>query len=230
MTGRRLTAWSRRDFLNHGYTGIMIIMIMYMLTPGDLRAQRSGDVCAQESVILERFVQKTSGISSMTCDFVQTKHISLLAEELKSSGSMTFRKPGQLRWEYTEPYIYRFIFNGERVFIGNDDRNNVIEARKNSIFGTIARVMMNTVSGRIGELKNDFDISLEGPATAHSINLIPKKREMKRLLSKVELTVDEKAGTITHIRLTEKNGDTTDITLSDIKLNTPVDETPFIIP
>jgi len=169
-------------------------------------------------------------IESMTCSFVQTKHMSLLADELVSHGTMAFEKPGHLRWEYTRPYSYRFVLNGDRVFVGNDDRNSVIETGNSKIFGTIARVMMNTVTGRIEELGADFGVEVSGTSPGRVVTLTPKKREMKQMFKSVRLTLDEKSGTVGHIKLCEKNGDETDIVLSDIKLNIPVDAALFVVP
>lgn len=200
----------------------MILLILMALIAGGIGAD-DGDV-------VRLLGERAGQVETMTCDFVQTKRMSLLADELVSHGTMSFSRPGKLRWEYTRPYSYRFVFDGDRVFIGNDSRSNVMDAGSSKIFGTIARVMMNTVTGRVDKLGADFVVSVSGSAPSRVIMLTPKKREMKQLLKQVELTLDEKAGIVTHVRLSEKNGDVTDIALTGIKLNQPVDATLFTVP
>lgn len=184
-------------------------------------------VTASDDDVVGILGSQASEIETMTCDFVQTKQMSLLADKLVSYGTMAYRRPGSLRWEYTRPYSYRFIFNGDKVFVGNDDRNSVIDAGSNRIFGQIARIMLNTVTGHIDELHRDFLVEVKGDGPVRVLSMTPKKRELKQLLRMVELTFDEETGVVTHIGLTEKNGDVTDIALSDIKKNRPIDEKIF---
>lgn len=166
----------------------------------------------------------------MTCCFVQTKHLSLLADEMVSRGTMSFKRPGLMRWEYTSPYSYRFVFDGDRVFVGNDYRSNVMDAKSNRMFGQIARIMISTVTGQLADAKSDFDISVGGTDESPTLTLTPRKREIKQLLSSVDLVLDTSANMVKEIKLREKNGDVTDIVLSDIVLNKPLDASLFVIP
>lgn len=200
------------------------LRLVILVVAGILSAAAQGDDA------LSRFGDRVAAVGTMSCKFKQTKTIALLSDELVSQGRMYYDKSGKLCWEYLTPYEYRFVLNNGKVYMGNDKRNNVADVADNKIFGTIARVMMNTVTGRIGELDKDFEVRTGGESPARVVTLVPKRREMKQLLKQVELTLDEKAGTVTHIRLSEKNGDVTDIALTDIKLNVPADETHFIIP
>lgn len=185
---------------------------------------------AQGEDVLSRLGGFATGVKTMTCSFVQTKRMVLLSDDMVSHGRMAFLSPDRLSWVYQTPYEYRFVLNGDKVYVGNDKRSSTVDIAENKLFGTIARVMMNTVVGRIDDLKADFGISVTGEAPSRVVGLTPKRREMKQMLKQVELFLDEKAGTVTHIRLSEKNGDVTDIVLKDIKLNVPIDETSFVIP
>ena len=185
---------------------------------------------AQGDDVLSRLDGFATGIKSMTCSFVQTKRMVLLYDDMVSHGRMAFQSPDRLSWVYQTPYEYRFVLNGDKVHVGNDKRSSTVNISENKLFGTIARVMMNTVTGRIDDLKADFGISVKGDAPSRVVCLTPKRREMKQMLRQVELMLDEKTGTVTLIRLSEKNDDVTEIVLKDIKLNVPIDETSFVIP
>ena len=42
-------------------------------------------------------------ISTMQAEFVQTKHLKILARPITSEGRIFYRRPGDIRWEYTTP-------------------------------------------------------------------------------------------------------------------------------
>lgn len=185
---------------------------------------------ADAGPVLEALSRSAAGVETMTCRFVQTKHLSLLADKMVSQGTMAFSRPGRLRWEYTSPYSYRFVSDGSKVLVGNDERSNVMDAAANRMFGQIARVMIATVTGSIAESRADFDIAVSGRSPARVLTLTPKRREIKQLLKSVDVILDETAGTVSGITLREKNGDVTEIVLTDIILNKPLDASLFAIP
>ncbi len=180
--------------------------------------------------VVEKLSRAAADVETMTCRFVQTKHLSLLADEMVSRGTMSFKRPGLMRWEYTSPYSYRFVFDGDKVFVGNDSRSNVMDAKSNKMFGQIARIMISTVTGRLADAKADFDIAVGGTSESPILTLTPRRREIKQLLKSVDLVLDSSARMVTRISLREKNGDVTDIVLSDIVLNKPLDASLFAIP
>ena len=194
-------------------------------TPGGGRASVSDDVAAA----MARVNSVATGIKSMTCRFDQTKHLAMMRDEMKSSGSVAFVSPSCLRWEYTAPYSYRFIFNGDRVYVGNDAGGNVIDAKTNRIFGEIARLMINTVTGHIMDSADDFAFELKAGRQTSTFTLSPRKRELRQIISSIDLTFDNSTYNIQSVTLHEKNGDHTDIHLYDIQLNKPVNENLFVI-
>lgn len=205
---------------------LLSIASMSARTPGrDRDAAMPDDVAAA----IVRVNDVAKGIRTMTCSFSQTKHLAMLRDEMKSTGTMAFVSPSRLRWEYTSPYSYRFIFNGDRVYVGNDAGSNVIDTRSNRMFGEIARLIINTVTGHIIDSADDFTFALTTGDRASTFTLTPRKRELRQLIGSIDLTFDNTTSNIQSVTLREKNGDYTDIRLHDIQLNKPVDEKLFVI-
>ncbi|MDE7386342.1 MAG: outer membrane lipoprotein carrier protein LolA [Muribaculaceae bacterium] len=209
------------------------ILLALVLCAASLTARTSGGdraaVPADVAAAIERVNGVAGGIRTMTCRFSQTKHLAMLRDEMQSSGTMAFVSPSRLRWEYTEPYSYRFIFNGDRVYVGNDAGSNVIDTRTNRMFGEIARLIINTVTGHIIDSADDFTFELTPGDKTSTFTLTPRKRELRQLISSIDLTFDNSGYNIQSVTLREKNGDHTDILLHDIQLNKPVNENLFAI-
>lgn len=184
----------------------------------------------QKQNVIGKINRAASGLKSMSCTFTQTKFLSLLSDKMVSAGKMYYSQPNKLRWEYTNPYQYLFIFNGNKVYVGNKSRKDVINTNNNKIFKEVARIMMSTVTGTALSNSSDFAIDVADVKTKWQITLIPKKKEMKKMFSKIVLSFNKSNLMISEINIYEKNNDRTNIKLNTIKTNSAVNETLFAIP
>ena len=141
----------------------------------------------QKQDVIGRINKAASGLKSMSCSFTQTKYLSLLSDRMVSEGKMNYKQPNKLRWEYTTPYQYLFIFNGTKVYVGNKSRKDVIDTNTNKVFKEVARIMMSTVTGTALSNSSDFSIYVADGNTLWQITLVPKRKEMKKMFSKIVL-------------------------------------------
>lgn len=185
---------------------------------------------AQQKEVIAKINKATSGLKSMSCSFTQTKHLSLLSDKMVSEGKMSYKQPNKLRWEYTSPYQYLFIFNGTKVYVGNKSRKDVIDTNSNKLFKEVARIMMSTVTGTALSNAADFSVSVEDGKTSWNVTLIPKKKEMKKMFTRIVLSFSKSDLMISEINLHEKNNDRTNIRLRNIKTNIAINENLFAIP
>ena len=57
-------------------------------------------------------------------DFTQEKNLSVLSEKIKSKGVFMFMKQNRTRMEYTSPFKYLLVINGDKVFIKDEQKSN----------------------------------------------------------------------------------------------------------
>lgn len=185
---------------------------------------------AEQRQVIDKINAAASKMTTMTCSFVQTKQLSLLNDNMVSRGQMTYKQPDKLRWEYTSPYSYTFTFNGTKVYVGGKGRKDVIDTTQNKIFKEVARIMMSTVTGKALSNPADFTVSVTATDSAWDVTLVPRKKEMKQMFSKIILTFSKSRMMINEINIFEKNGDRTSIKLNDIVTNGTVKTNTFDIP
>ena len=185
---------------------------------------------ARKQEVIARINSAVSRLHTMSCSFVQTKHLSLLSDKMVSEGRMYYSQPDRLRWEYTSPYKYLFIFNGNKVYVGNDSRKDVIDTNTNKIFKEVARIMMSTVTGTALSNAADFDTEAAEEKGSWMVTLVPRKKEMRRMFAKITMTFSKSASMISELSIYEKNGDRTDIKFKDVLSDAKVDESLFSIP
>ena len=86
---------------------------------------------SQQQGVMEKIDRAARSMSSMQCDFIQTKRMKLLRGEMQSRGVMYFKKPDCLRWQYTAPYDYTFILNGDKVSLASTKSKQKIDVQRN---------------------------------------------------------------------------------------------------
>lgn len=165
----------------------------------------------------------------MQCDFAQTKSLKMLGDKMVSRGQMWCEQPNMLRWQYNTPYTYTFILNNNKVTVKKGNHSDVIDVNKNKMFKEIARIMMNSVLGKVLTDKAAFKSSVIHKGNYYIVTLIPQKKEMKQMFTSILLHYDTKLKLVTKVEMHEKNGDSTLIELKNIKKNTPINASQFKI-
>ncbi len=181
----------------------------------------------QQAQILTKVEKASAAMNSMQCNFTQTKSMKMLKKDMQSKGVMYFKKNDQLRWQYTSPYDYIFILNGDKVRLKSSKSNKIIDVQKNKIFRQITGIILNSITG--GGLKNtnDFTVELYQSGKGYFAKLYPKKKELKQIYTYIEIHFNSALTMVERVVMAEKTGDSTQVALSDVKTNASIDEKLF---
>lgn len=193
---------------------IIRIFLMLFLCSAGVMAQGTN-----EEEVIRKVNAVASTMKTMQCDFVQTKTLKLLNDKMVSRGKMYYQQGNKLRWEYTSPYAYTFLLNGQKVQISQGKRSDVIDVNQSKIFKEIARIMMNSVVGKSLSDQKDFKTSITASSSEWIATLTPQRREMKQMFQKIVLHFNKTAAMVSAVELVEKKGDKTVIVLKNVKKN-----------
>ena len=96
----------------------------------------------------EAKLEKTaSSIKTIQSDFVQEKQLSFMTEGIKSEGRFFFRDDVKVRWEYTAPFQYLIIINGEKLYIKDEEKLSTIGLGSNEMFQEINSMVVGSIQG-----------------------------------------------------------------------------------
>lgn len=183
----------------------------------------------QQEQVIQKIVLATASIKTMQCDFKQTKKMKMMKNQMKSSGTMYYKSPNKLRWQYNTPYSYIFVMNGSKVSVKSANGIQHIDAQHNKIFKQISNIILGCVTG--GNLKNsgDFSIEIWKENGSYSAKLVPKKKEYKSLYNYINIKFNSSLSMIENVEMSEKSGDTTFVNLFNVKVNHSVGENFFTV-
>ena len=183
----------------------------------------------QQIQILDRIEKSSSAMTSMQCDFTQTKRMKLLKKEMTSKGVMYFKKDNKLRWQYTSPYDYTFIMNGDKVRIKSTKSTQDINVQGNKIFRQITNIILNTVTGGGLKSASDFTVEVYQSDKGYFAKLYPKKKEVKQIYNVIEIYFNASLTMVSSVRMIEKTGDETLVNLNNLKANASINEKMFSV-
>ena len=181
----------------------------------------------QEKQVLAKMDQSSNALRSLQCDFVQSKRMKILSKEMQSKGILYFKKPDKIRWQYTSPYDYTFIMNGDKVQIKSAKTTKSIDIQGNKIFRQISTIILNTITS--GGIKNssDFNVELYKSGNIYFAKMLPKKKEVKQVYSSIEVYFNSALTMVDTIKMIEKSGEYTVVKLVTPKINAAINESVF---
>lgn len=168
-------------------------------------------------------------INTLQCDFTQTKQLRMLNNKLTSRGRMYYQKSDRLRWEYTSPYSYTFLLNGNQALMRQGRQTKVSSTAGNKTLREVSRIMMSSVVGNCLSNTRDFKVALRQVGGRWQATLTPQRGTMKQMFKNIRLTFNRQTKQVQSVLLTEKNGDTTLIELHNTIINKAIDAKIFAL-
>ena len=164
-------------------------------------------------------------IKSISAEFVQEKHLKILARPLVSSGVFFYQAPASLRWEYRAPVRNILLMNNDRTerHVATD-AGLVKEAGANlQAMQVVMEQITQWLDGRFDE-NPMFAANLEpGP----KIVLVPKEKAFSKMIQRIELVLSHRAGVIDTVTIYETDDSFTKLVFKNVVLNQPMDDSIF---
>lgn len=182
---------------------------------------------AAETAAFKKEVQNQSAkTTSITADFEETKHVSVLKNASTSSGIFRF-KGDKLLWQYQAPKKSAMLFNGQNLKIKSEKgKITSIDLNKNKRFKQLQQLMTGSYNGDLFDEKS-FDITYFKDGSSKSAVLKPKSKDMSKHIKEVVLTFKNDENTVSEIKITESSNDYSVIRLKNKKLNTSLSDNVF---
>lgn len=168
---------------------------------------------------LQRHYQQTT---SFTAKFNQ-KITPAGGIERGRDGTVYYRKPGRMRWEFGGNDTETIVSDGTTLYTYQPDLNQVIETPLEQAFrsSSAASFLLG-----VGNLERDFDASLPAAPPADGLKHVVLKPKADG--ETIEMGLDPATFDIRSLRLTDQLGNVTYLSFSQIKTGAALDDKMFI--
>ena len=176
---------------------------------------RSGLTAPESEQLLEKVERKYSTFSDLEANFLQRSFFLGLGQVVLSKGSVRFKTPGMMDWQYEQPEKQRFVTDGTALWFYQPDLNQVMIAAFSSSFDS--ELPVSFLLG-VGSLKQTFSLKSACRSEAgHVFSLEPKKADPN--LAEFYLLSDPQTYLPLGAKVVDVGGNDTVILFHGIKLN-----------
>ncbi|MCQ9123683.1 hypothetical protein BKG91_01215 [Rodentibacter caecimuris] len=153
---------------------------------------------------------------SVQGDFVQERHLKALSRPIITEGEFTLVANKGLLWQMEKPFPIQLRVTEKGIMQWNGKQwiNNGKLGQAEQI-----RLFLGLLSGDVNGLKTQFKLALSGTTEQWKVTLTPDSLLMKQIFNQITIQGNE---VVKRIQLDETQGDRTDITFKNNRINQPL--------
>lgn len=202
-------------------------LVLFFIIPMCAFAQIKGFSPVKDLPTFKKnFAEASKKLNSIKCDFIQEKNLSVLSEKITSKGMFFFKKQNMARMEYTTPFKYLLIINGDKVFIKDEQKSNTFSSKSNKLFENINKIMIDCVQGTALDNSN-FTSTISENEKQYLLELTPQIKKMKDFIKKINIYIDKKDFSVNKFDMIDASGDNTSLTFLNKQFNIGVTDANF---
>jgi outer membrane lipoprotein carrier protein len=169
---------------------------------------------ADVAVALQR---KYDSVKDFSASFTQTYEGGVLRRKGSETGTVSVKKPGRMRWDYTSPEKKLFVSNGQTMFLYFPNEKQVMKNDVPSQDQATSAVLF--LMGK-GNIVRDFNVRWAdgGSDTTYRLRLDPKTRQSE--YDWLEITADRETLRIVGLTAADAQGGRSSFSFSNFKENT----------
>jgi len=163
---------------------------------------------------IENLMQIRQQIKSATAHFTERRYLQILREPLESSGVLSYVAPDQVQKETLQPKPERLSIDRDTLTIdeGPSGEKRTLSLQEYPEIWAFVESIRATLAGDLPALTRFYSVQFTGNAAAWQMLLLPEQRKMQDLVKWIR--IDGSQGSIRSIETEERNGDHSEMTVT----------------
>ena len=198
-------------------------LAMAIVTPahGETIAPVSAPMKSDLKQVLSRLQRHYRDTNSFSAKFNE-EITTVGAPKRQRNGTVSFRKPGRMRWEFAAPEVQTIVSDGETLYSYDPELNQVVETPLKQALKSSSATSFLLGMGNINrDFKAAFANSIASDGLVHLL------LDSKAGGYKIEIGLDPKTYNLMTLTLTDQLGDVTKVDFSDIHNNVELPDSTF---
>lgn len=203
----------RREWLRLAASLALAIAGVGASQPGTLNAR--ADLFDE---IYRRGQKQNGSLRALTASFTEATTSALLTKPLMARGTVAVERPSRVVLRYTEPEERLVIIDGNTMTMTWPSRG----VRQNRDIGAAQRrVQKYFIDSSPAELRQHFAIAAHERSglPGYVVTMVPTRKQIKEGLTRLDLVIDQSSLLLTSMTMTFPNGDTKEMTFTEVKVN-----------
>jgi hypothetical protein len=128
-----------------------------------------------------------SSVEESRARFQEEKHLAMLTEPLRLSGTLRYVRPDRIEKKITEPYTETLRINRDRLEWETQGRTRILPLRSQPHIWALAESLRATLAGDLPALQRHYRVTLEGTSARWSIALDPRYDSLSQFIEQIRL-------------------------------------------
>ncbi|MDR2018071.1 MAG: outer membrane lipoprotein carrier protein LolA [Syntrophobacterales bacterium] len=175
------------------------------------------------SAVFERIAAQAAALETISSDFIQEQHVSMLKESIVSSGRFAYERPDRIYWEVIKPSPSGFAVMGDKArrWEGDLGKSEMFDVQKVPVVRAIVEQVFAWARADFQWLEKRYRIVVtERDQT--SLKLFPLSSQEKKFISHLNIVFSGDWSHVAAVDIHDKSGDHILITFSRTSLNEPL--------
>jgi outer membrane lipoprotein carrier protein len=182
--------------------------------------------------ILERMQQRYDQAKDLRARFSQNYTRAVVGRATVSTGTLTFKKPGKMRWDYEKPEPQMFLSNGQVLWLYQPDDK---QAFKQGLKASQLPAALAFLMGK-GKITDEFEVAFAQepkdakeklPGRPGDIRLALSPKQPQSTYKSILFVVDAKEYLVRESVLVDAQGNTNHFIFDGLEVNTKVADSLF---
>ncbi len=219
----------RNDWMAKGYLPFFVLFVLatviVLMIPWMTRAGAAETPPLEQLIVKMQETYDTT--QDLTAKFVQELTLASIKKTEREEGTVYFKNPGRMYWEYIRPKSKKLVVNPQKAWLYVPEDHVVYIQDAKSMYQS--KVILRFLSGT-GKMRNDFQIEYAAPQATdkeghYLLVLTPKQADLG--IDRLHLTVDRNSHQILQCRFSDAFGNLTRIRFQNISTNNQLPESLF---
>ena len=174
--------------------------------------------------VVQRIRESREKTKDFSADLLQEKKISLLKEKVISKGRIRFKKPDKISIEFFHPETSQMVYDGKTflLYFKEEKMAERYQVQGNPVVEKYLLFSKDPFQEKLAQWR-----IVEDRETVLALEILPKVKDP--LFVKTRMWISKKDWIITGMEMVEKNGDTTTLRYSNMRVNMGLADSDFEI-
>jgi outer membrane lipoprotein-sorting protein len=182
-------------------------------------AQTTFEAMASTAQLDTALVKASNGIQSIESDFVQTKYLEMLSENIVSKGTFYYQKANKIVLDYASPAHYLIVINGQKIKIVSGGKETIYALHANKMMSQTGELLSACMTGNLRLLSPDYRLEYRENDAQYWIKVLPLGG-VKSYLKQIDIYLNKQDFSVDRLRMTEPALDYTEYVFTNKKKNT----------
>lgn len=119
--------------------------------------------------------------------FQEEKHLAMLTEPLKLSGTLRYVRPDRIEKQVDQPYAESLSIERDRLKWETQGRTRTLSLRSQPQIWALAESLRATLAGDLPALQRHYAVKLEGSPTQWNLTLEPRYDSLSQFIEQIRM-------------------------------------------